>query len=188
MMWRNEKFCPSCGAVGTPIAVGKASQNRCPRCRVQLTVIAFSRAGAEQCTTCSGLWFVPEDFEQLCAEADERAVDGGARPQMPKLAPEPGEMYPPCAQCNQRMTRQNFAPNSGVILNRCRPHGVWLDKGELRQVVDFILAGGLIRGRKAERAKLDEARRRLESEKRTTMLNDPPPGRGLLGDFFGPDI
>jgi hypothetical protein len=45
------------------------------------------------------------------------------------------------------MSRVNFAGNSGIILDVCRAHGVWLDHEELDQVRQFIQRGGAGRAR-----------------------------------------
>ena len=60
------------------------------------------------------------------------------------------------------MNRMNFGRLSGTIVDVCRGHGTFLDRGELHQVVDFILRGGLDRARQAEREDLAEERRRLK--------------------------
>ena len=40
------------------------------------------------------------------------------------------------------MNRVNFGTKSGVIVNRCKDHGVWLDGGELRHLFEWMKAGG----------------------------------------------
>ena len=41
------------------------------------------------------------------------------------------------------MARKVFRKISGVLINTCRDHGVWLDPGELVQIRCFIANGGL---------------------------------------------
>jgi Zn-finger nucleic acid-binding protein len=41
------------------------------------------------------------------------------------------------------MVRRNFRRISGVLIDVCRDHGVWLDAGELEQIRCFIANGGL---------------------------------------------
>jgi hypothetical protein len=48
------------------------------------------------------------------------------------------------------MLRENFRKTSGVVVDRCREHGTWLDADELEQVAGFILSGGLERRRESE--------------------------------------
>ena len=52
----------------------------------------------------------------------------------------------------------------------CRGHGTFLDKGELHQVVQFILDGGLDRARQRERDDLVEQLHRLQQLERDQAL------------------
>ena len=61
--------------------------------------------------------------------------------------------------------RFNFAGCSGVILDVCKPHGVWFDADELRRIVEFIRGGGLDVARGLERQSIEDERRRLERER-----------------------
>jgi Zn-finger nucleic acid-binding protein len=58
------------------------------------------------------------------------------------------------------MNRINFAHASGVILDICKQHGLWLDRGELQAVLAFVGSGGLTvaRSRAAEMEKEEERR------------------------------
>ena len=69
--------------------------------------------------------------------------------------------YRPCPQCGKMMNRQNFGRLSGTIVDTCSGHGTFLDRGELHQVVAFILGGGLSRMRAAELERLKEEQARL---------------------------
>jgi Zn-finger nucleic acid-binding protein len=40
------------------------------------------------------------------------------------------------------MQRRNFRKKSGVIIDSCPSHGIWLDADELEQIAGFILSGG----------------------------------------------
>lgn len=48
-----------------------------------------------------------------------------------------------CVHCGSLMGRQNFRKISGVLIDICGDHGVWLDAGELEQIRSFIANGGL---------------------------------------------
>jgi len=48
------------------------------------------------------------------------------------------------------MPRKNFRRISGVLIDVCRDHGVWLDAGELEQIRCFIANGGLERSQDKE--------------------------------------
>ena len=51
--------------------------------------------------------------------------------------------YIPCARCGKLMVKKNYRHISGVIIDECGRHGVWLDNGELEKIRHFILDGGL---------------------------------------------
>jgi Zn-finger nucleic acid-binding protein len=75
-------------------------------------------------------------------------------------------MYVPCPECRKLMNRQQLAGCSGIIVDWCKAHGTWLDRDELKQVVQFIQAGGLKKSREREKVKLEEERLNLREEKR----------------------
>jgi hypothetical protein len=62
------------------------------------------------------------------------------------------------------MNRKNFARLSGVVIDVCRPHGAWFDRGELGAIRAFLREGGL--------AKYERHRRNREA------LASDPAGRG----------
>lgn len=51
-------------------------------------------------------------------------------------------VYLQCPICQERMSHINFGGRSGVILDRCGSHGVWLQGGELRRLMEWWRAGG----------------------------------------------
>jgi Zn-finger nucleic acid-binding protein len=60
------------------------------------------------------------------------------------------------------MLRQNFRESSGVVVDVCAAHGIWLDRGELATLIEFASTGAMA---EAERriAGRAEARRRLDA-------------------------
>jgi Zn-finger nucleic acid-binding protein len=64
--------------------------------------------------------------------------------------------YVPCPDCRQLMNRKNFGNVSGVLVDVCKPHGVWFDTGELGRIIRFVMRGGLIATRQRE---LEEQKR-----------------------------
>ena len=51
-------------------------------------------------------------------------------------------IYLKCPFCSERMSRINFGGSSGVILDHCGIHGVWLQNIELRRLLEWWHAGG----------------------------------------------
>lgn len=169
MMWRGSKFCPHCAGQATPIIMGAQSGHNCPRCTVPLKHVAFAHALAEECPRCSGLWMEAADFDRICSDAQAQTAASGFA-HIPVQFNGNEEYYPRCPECPERMSRHNFARRSGVMINICRAHGVWLDGDELRQVIEFIRAGGMDHVREQEKQQLETARRRLASERRSAAV------------------
>jgi Zn-finger nucleic acid-binding protein len=74
------------------------------------------------------------------------------------------------------MNRSNFARVSGVVIDVCRPHGAWLDRGELASIRRFLRAGGV---RRYDRS------RGLERERRSTSSPPrPAPRDASMDDIY----
>jgi Zn-finger nucleic acid-binding protein len=64
------------------------------------------------------------------------------------------------------MNRINFSRVSGTVIDVCKGHGVFLDAGELHQIVLFLQSGGLDRARQQQIEDLKEEQERLRSLQR----------------------
>ena len=117
-----------------------------------------------ECAECDGTWIEAAAFDRLCTQREQQAAVAH-RPIESNLsaatAAPPAVRYRPCPQCGKMMNRQNFGRLSGTIVDTCSGHGTFLDRGELHQVVQFILDGGLSRMRQAELERLKEEQQRL---------------------------
>ena len=74
-----------------------------------------------------------------------------------------GWKYRPCPKCRTLMNRKLHGRRSGVIIDSCRDHGIWLDAGELRQLMEWTRAGG---NKLCEKDYAREAQIKSEQEKR----------------------
>ena len=115
------------------------------------------------CEKCDGLWIGAEAFERLCTSREAQAAV------LHQSAPEPRPVdarvrYRPCLQCGTMMNRVNFAKVSGTVVDVCRNHGTFLDRGELQAVVRFIQGGGLDRARQRQIEDLKEQEQRLRDQ------------------------
>jgi Zn-finger nucleic acid-binding protein len=116
----------------------------------------------ERCDQCMGLFFDPGELEALL-EATVANVFEINRKQLDSIGilrnREYGVTYIRCPVCTGVMNRVNFGARSGVIVDRCKEHGVWLDGGELRHLFEWMKAGGklLDQQRQEERRKTEAA-------------------------------
>ena len=115
------------------------SERTCPRCSIPLATIDLKLNGKfliERCDECLGLFFDPGELEALL-EATVANVFTINRNELDSInatmrAVDYGVYYIKCPVCAKIMNRVNFGARSGVIVDRCKDHGVWLDGGELR--------------------------------------------------------
>jgi len=117
----------------------------------------------DECGTCGGVWLDTAAFDRLVKSREEQsllAAEGGAYLTLDaQSAPSPesrGPTYLPCPECGQLMNRKNFANTSGVIVDVCRPHGIWFDRNELGRIVRFVMKGGLETARRRELEHLEQ--------------------------------
>ncbi|MFL6374756.1 MAG: double zinc ribbon domain-containing protein [Pyrinomonadaceae bacterium] len=178
MMFAGAKFCPRCGAIAAPLLVSLEENNGdCPRCRSALEKLEIGATTMRGCGHCDGLWMAADVFEETCANAEQRSVVLGYfrdRPSRPITATKIA--YVPCPDCGQLMNRSNFARASGVVVDVCKPHGVWFDADELPSIIEFVQKGGMEIARQRELNEIRSERERLENVDRfaSTIMMDPP--------------
>jgi len=143
----------------------------CPRCPgVMLSRRMLEYVAVDDCPRCGGSFMTARALEAICADLALYAVVRDAYPAAPVRQP-PGPMYVRCPECNDLMNRRLFAEGAGVVLDVCRSHGSWFDRGELRAVVAFAEAGGTDVQRKRD----DERRQReAQAAARAAMLAATP--------------
>jgi Zn-finger nucleic acid-binding protein len=139
--------CPICGGHQSEAASNRKPQ--CPRCTGDLQLLVSDGEEYDICPECGGMWLDRDEFHRATREytiykkADYKSAY--------KKTPVRGMIeYIPCVRCGKLMNRKNFGKISGVIIDRCGKHGVWLDAGELDKIQHFIADGGLDRSRDRE--------------------------------------
>jgi Zn-finger nucleic acid-binding protein len=146
---------------------------KCPRCEEGLLDVRVRAKLLCECPKCGGLWVDNDTLRQICADKEQQQavmgfdagaprIEGGARTQA-------GRIYIPCPECGKLMNRQQFAGCSGVIVDWCKAHGTWFDRDELKQIIQFILAGGLIKSREREKAMLAQEKLNLKEARRNLL-------------------
>ena len=173
MLFTGSKFCPHCGTKADRAEESGDKPRPCPRCKTPLAAITLSTAKAHECPRCSGLWVDTETFNEICADREKQSAVIAQYPEPVSASEWVRETirYSPCPKCARLMNRINFAHGSGVILDICKPDGVWFDKDELRRIIEFIRAGGLDLSRERDREE-------WEAEKRKAKLAPVAGGAG----------
>ena len=161
-------FCPYCG-VRQDVDLkqihfrdlGEDNQLTCPQCQTPLGVIEFAsepKIQIERCTKCYGMFFNPGEL-QVLLDAQTNPLVWLDPVQLNQIAADfqhdPAIVYRKCPACEERMSPVNFGGHSGVILDSCGTHGVWLEGSELRRLTEWWRAGGKViyQNNEAERVK-----------------------------------
>ena len=170
-MFAGSRFCARCGAEATRELLEDEKPLPCPRCRESMQALRLGDTVARECGACGGLWLDPLSLQRLCDGREVRAeVVSALGARVPSVRPLPDVVrYVPCPLCGRIMNRKNFAQSSGVVLDVCVNHGVWLDRGELERVLSFVSDGGLARARVHEQQQRAEERRRLAALQRSPL-------------------
>lgn len=145
------------------------AKRACPRCQVSLRSIDLQLDGKffiERCDQCLGLFFDPGELDALL-QATVTNVYTINRKRLANISNTPYRndyalSYIKCPVCATIMNRVNFGKHSGVIVNRCPEHGLWLDGGALRQLFEWTKAGGSLLEQERRERQLKEE----EQEKR----------------------
>jgi Zn-finger nucleic acid-binding protein len=182
-------FCPSCGVAGARAALDDHPAIACPVCPgAELRAALLGDTRLHECGGCSAVWMHAAAFERLCASREQRASALALlAPPLPGAAAGGPVRYVPCPECRKLMHRVNFARASGVIVDVCQGHGVWLDRGELQRVVAFIDRGGVEQARARERERLREDERRVRERERSVQIRATVTGRMSAPYHRGPD-
>lgn len=148
-------FCPFCG-VRQDIDLrqihfrdlGTDASLACPSCSTALSVIEFETnpiLRIERCNACHDMFFNPGELEAIL-DAQTHPLVWLDLAQITQIGEDYGfhheVVYRKCPMCPDRMNHVNFGRHSGVILDRCGVHGVWVDGGELRRLTEWWRAGG----------------------------------------------
>ncbi|MBF0328951.1 MAG: zf-TFIIB domain-containing protein [Nitrospirae bacterium] len=146
----------------------------CPRCNnTILKTIDLKLTGKfliERCEQCLGFFFNPGELEALLDATvnnvwliDNIGLDSINLHRKPDPYPV---AYIKCPVCSKLMNRVNYGAKSGVILDSCKAHGVWLDSGELRHLFEWVKLGGrLLEKERQEQRRIDEEKKLNELRK-----------------------
>lgn len=162
----------------------------CPRCNIKLKTLDLKLHGRfliDRCDKCMGIFFDPGELEALL-EATVKNIAGIDRAGLEAINEkrEPNQYpiaYIKCPVCSQLMHRVNFGVKSGVIVDRCKEHGVWLDGGELRQLFEWMKLGGqLLEQERQEQHRKEAEQREKEQRMKLKGYDEEPSAFGSFSD------
>lgn len=114
---------------GQPEA-GRGILMNCPKCHVAKLTRRRAKGkdfAVEYCLRCKGVWFDPDELEEVMPEAiKELEVPGEAQKNIECL----------CPKCNNALYAFDY-PQTYVTIDMCRKcGGLWLDRGEFKEIRD----------------------------------------------------
>lgn len=167
----NTNFCQYCGVrndvdlqdMPNYSIETQPSERICPNCHTRLQTIDLKINGhlyIEHCQTCFGLFFNPGEIEVLL----DSSVSGVFSVNWKLLDNINQERYPAdskvryvkCPVCQVLMNRVNFGYRSGVVVDQCSKHGIWLDSGEITHLMEWKKAGGQLWDEQQQQARQDK--------------------------------
>lgn len=114
------------------------NQLRCPDCDLELELLEHESVQLHGCGACGGVFVTHADLKQ--AAEDESAPRSDAERLNAAIAAtarvretvDAGVRR--CPVCDRAMRRYVYAYSSGVLVDGCDLHGLWLDRGELERI------------------------------------------------------
>ena len=145
------------------------SRRLCPDCEVVMETIHLSEDGSfavERCQACYGLFFDPGEV-QAFLEATVAPAFVVNYQEIVNINHERANRdrpvhYVKCPDCGKYMNRVNFGATSGVVMDQCKAHGVWLSNGELIHLMEWKRAGGQLLADQRQKARQEELAARAE--------------------------
>jgi Zn-finger nucleic acid-binding protein len=144
-------------------------QLACCGCGAPMTPRRLEETLFDECDRCGGLWLCPATVSAVRSGAEDRArlrafdLLPRAGPAAKGAATAQGSAaggYRRCPLCGKHMNRSNYARGAGVVVDVCKDHGSFFDRGELTRIFQFIEDGGL-----------EKMRQRAEEEQRSVQRN-----------------
>lgn len=188
-VFHGHDHCPTCGTtLARPAEAHAPDANHttgpCPRCDTHLEARLIGDIVIDECGGCHGVFLDALAIERVIADRRQARAEAllGALPSaaITYAAGPNGRLYVKCPACATIMNRKQFATGAGVIVDVCKKHGTFFDKGELPAIIQFVMNGGLekaaatevAREREHARAELARARDMQRDAARLAMSHE----------------
>ena len=104
----------------------------CPRCHIELRLDNYRGIEVDRCPTCAGMWLDYGELDQL----EDTVFDKDKLKGSLMFRSFDSELV--CPKCEGRMQRFNYRAYN-MELDFCeQEHGVWLDAGEEKRVLELM--------------------------------------------------
>lgn len=106
----------------------------CPVCKEPMIVLELDEVEIDHCTSCGGIWLDAGELELLLGDPDsrDRFLSSFETDEVTE------ERSRRCPICRKRMEKVSAGANGKVRIDRCRNNdGIWLDEGELEEILQM---------------------------------------------------
>ena len=103
---------------------------KCPACKEEMIILELNEVEIDHCCECGGIWLDSGELELLVGGGEAVRLDD---------AVSCNEELRKCPRCRKKMAKVYFGSReSRILLDACREHGLWFDKGELHSTAEMI--------------------------------------------------
>lgn len=107
---------------------------QCPRCAVALKTTKAGRL----CPKCDGCWLTHDQVQEALNQTEQDLKKAGLGKTLELDTALNTQHAVRCPQCSIRLKRSEYIRGSGLMVDSCYEHGMWLDDGELRELREYI--------------------------------------------------
>ncbi|MFO0913616.1 MAG: zf-TFIIB domain-containing protein [Pirellulales bacterium] len=138
---------------------------KCPHCQIDLSREVVAGVELDRCEVCHGLWLDDLELGTVVCSSVPSEITGRLSVTPDRLRSEAIE----CPKCAAELRQNNYAYDSGITVKKCgRCGGVWLESGQLAQLVAYRTGTPNVRQLAVAMAAEMAASRRLELFRRVT--------------------
>ncbi len=145
---------------------------KCPRCQTEMQEIDFEGCRIDICPNCEGSWYDMDELAEIMELPLDTLESSSLSPILVGDKHDKVDLNAPlqCPRCGQNMNRFRYLGTSEVWLDECPTHGVFLDDGELTQMLDALQESQEIDPETAKFLEAELKRIKMESEVRNQSI------------------
>ena len=170
----NRSRCLYCG--GELVSDKTSGPIQCCGCQSEMVEVEHHGVLIDVCSGCDSIWFDNGELEAILERpphSDQHVSEGGSSNQRFEGVASTESTQSgvrSCPHCAKSMGQLNYKHLSGVIVDVCRFHGVFLDHLELEKLQEFAATGGLAQAKKRiKQEETQQEKRQLESKTRRRL-------------------
>jgi Zn-finger nucleic acid-binding protein len=106
----------------------------CPVCKDPMIVLELEQIEIDFCSSCEGIWLDAGELELLLETEEDRSRLSSMLIEDNSVKEKSYE----CPICNKKMKKVFVGEERKILIDKCKKnHGLWLDKGELKSVIEL---------------------------------------------------